>query len=152
MSRKGLSIIANESARRVLGNLGSPLIQVAVRGKVTGNVFAIENLSTSRSMTLPIVASAATKKALGGLADKKGTQNVSLKGRVVSANGTNTLLLDRVDKNLAIVADSSARELLADLAATGSGETTVTAKVVDENGHSYLVLCGNGQKPKGKKK
>jgi len=156
MSRKGLSIIANESARRVLGNLGSPLIQVAVRGRVTnsraGSVFAIENLSTSRSMTLPIVASAATKKALGGLADKKGTQSVSLKGRVVSANGMNTLLLDRVDKQIAISADASARGLLQELAADGQGEATVTAKIVEQNGHSVLVLSGNGQKPKGKKK
>ena len=155
MSRKALSIVANEAVRHTLGQLGSPLVQVAVRGRVTnsrlGNVLTIENVSTSRSATLPIVASAATKKALGGLAEKHGTQSISLLGRVVSANGTNTLLLDRVDKTLAIVADAATREMFSDLA-SDEGETNVTAKVVEENGRNYLVLAGNGNgKNKSKK-
>jgi len=153
MSRKGLSIVANEAVRQTLGQLGSPMVQVAVRGRVTnsrlGNVLAIENVSTSRSSTLPIVASAATKKALSGFTDKNGSHGINLLGRVVSVNGTNTLLLDRVDKSLGIVADASTRELLADLAADGQGETEITAKVVD----NVLVLSGNGHgKAKAKKK
>ena len=151
MSRKGLSIVANEAVRQTLGQLGSPVVQVAVRGRVTnsrlGNVLTIENVSTSRSSTLPIVASAVTKKALAGFADKSGVHGISLLGRVVSANGTNTLLLDRVDKSLGIVADASTRELLSELA-DGAGETEITAKVVD----NVLVLSGNGNgKHKGKK-
>ncbi len=152
MSRKALSIVANEAVRQTLGRLGSPLVQVAVRGRVSttriGNVLTIENVSTSRSATLPIVASAATKKALAG-AGSNGSHGISLLGRVVSVNGQNTLLLDRVDKSLGIVADASTRELLSDLASEGKGETEITAKVVD----NMLVLSGNGNgKSKSKKR
>jgi hypothetical protein len=151
MSRKSLSIVANEAVRQTLGRLGSPMVQVAVRGRLTssriGNVLTIENVSTSRSSTLPIIASGVTKKALANAAEKTGSHGINLLGRVVSVNGQNTLLLDRVDKSLGIVADASTRELLSDLAAEGKGETEITAKIVD----NVLVLSGNGKsKPKKK--
>ena len=64
MARKSLHIVTNDAVKRVLGSLGSPLVQVAVKGRVVSgagaNTLVIENVSTSRSATLPIVASQAT--------------------------------------------------------------------------------------------
>ena len=156
MSRKSLSIVANEATKRVLAQLGSPVIQVAVKGRVVsnraGNVLVIENVSTSKSTSLPIVASASTKKALGDMSHSKGSHEITLLGKVVESHGTNVLLLDRVGKALPIVANDATRQLLAALAAeSNGGEVTVKAKIVENAGGKYLVLAGEG-KAGGKKR
>ncbi|HYG75405.1 MAG TPA: hypothetical protein VEK08_10420 [Planctomycetota bacterium] len=156
MAKKSLSIVANEATKRVLAQLGSPLIQVAVRGRVNtgkgGNVLVIDGVSTSKSTTLPIVASGATKKALGSLAQSEGSHEVNLLGRIVTSNGSNVLLLDRVAAAhaLHIVADQATRGQLADLAKTKGGEVTVKAKVVERGGQKILVLAGEGGAKKKK--
>ena len=150
MARKSLSIVANEATKRVLAQLGSPLIQVAVKGRVVsskrGNALVIENVTTSKSTSLPIIASAASKKALGGLAHSEGSHEVTLLGHVGQVNGTNVLLLDRVGKAhaLPIIANAATRQLLAGLAAEKGGEVTVKAKVVESGGNRILVLAGEG--------
>ena len=151
MSRsKQLSIVANEATKRVLAQLGSPVIQVAVKGRVVssraGNALIIENVSTSKSTSLPIVASASTKKALGDLAHSSGSHEITLLGKVVENRGSNILLLDRVGKALPIVANDATRQLLAALAAEkDGGEVTVKAKIVENAGGKYLVLAGEGK-------
>jgi len=150
MARKGLYIVANEAVKRVLGSLGSPLVQVAVKGRVVtsgaANTLVIENVSTSRSTTLPIVASATTKKALGELAAAEGSHDVTLLGKVCTSATGNVLLLDRVGKaqSLPIIADASTRKILADLAKEKGGEVTVKARVVESAGNKVLILAGEG--------
>jgi len=158
MAKKSLSIVANEGTKRVLAQLGSPLIQVAVKGRViaskSGNVLSIENVSTSKSTNLPIIASAATKKALGELSHSDGSHEVTLLGHVGELNGSNVLLLDQVAKAhaLPIIANGATKRLLADLAKEKDGtEVTVKATVVENNGRRILVLAGEGT-AKGKKK
>lgn len=152
MARKALHIVANDAVKRVLGSLGSPLVQVAVKGRVVSgagaNTLVIENVSTARSTTLPIVASAITKKALGDVASAEGSHEVTLLGKVVTAAGGNVLLLDRVGKaaTLPIIADASTRKILADLAKEKGGEVTVRARVVESAGNKILVLAGEGGK------
>jgi len=156
MARKALHIVANEAVKRVLGSLGSPLIQVAVKGRVVsaagGNTLVIENVSTSRSSTLPIIASAATKKGLADVAGCEGSHECTLLGRVITSAGGNVLLLDRVGKanTLAIVADASTRRQLSDLAKEKGGEIMVKAKVVQSAGNRILVLAGEGGAKKRK--
>ncbi|HEY3321252.1 MAG TPA: hypothetical protein VGP72_12350 [Planctomycetota bacterium] len=148
MSRKSLSIVANEATKRVLGQLGSPLVQVAVKGKVVkqkgGNVLVIENVSTSKSTTLPIIANACCKKALSEMAGSE-SHDVTLLGRVITTGGSNVLLLDRVGKaqSLPIVANEATRKLLADLAADAEGEVTVKARVVESGGNKILMLASD---------
>ena len=156
MARKSLSIVANEATKRVLAQLGSPLVQVAVRGRVVsskrGNALVIENVSTSKSTNLPIIAGPVAKKALADAAHGSGSHEITLLGRVTSANGSNVLLLDRVGKALPIVANDATRQLLAALAAeSNGGEVTVKAKVVENAGGKYLVLAGEG-KASGKRR
>ncbi len=152
MAKKSLSIVANEATKRVLGQLGSPLIQVAVKGRVVqtagGNSLIIENVSTSKSTTLPIIASACTRKALSEMANGEGSHEVSLLGKVIQTGGSNVLLLDRVSsaQALPIAANGATRKLLAELAQKGSGEVTVKAKVVDNGGNKILVLAGEAKK------
>jgi hypothetical protein len=152
MARKSLNIVTNQAVKRVLGSLGSPLVQVAVKGRVVSgagaNTLVIENVSTARSTTLPIVAGPAAKKAL---ASSAGSQEIALLGRVVQSAGGNVLLLDRVSNanTLAISANTGTRKLLGDLAGKKGGEVSLTAKVVDQGGHKVLVLAGEGT---GKKK
>ena len=158
MARKSLSIVANEATKRVLAQLGSPLVQVAVKGRVIsskrGNALVIENVSTSKSTSLPIVAGPIAKKALADAAHGAGSHEITLLGRVASVNGTNTLVLDRVGKAhaLPIIADGATRQLLAGLAAEKGGEVTVKARVVDNGGNKILVLAGEGGAKSGKKK
>ncbi|HYG76667.1 MAG TPA: hypothetical protein VEK08_16810 [Planctomycetota bacterium] len=158
MARKTLSIVANEATKRVLAQLGSPLIQVAVKGRVvsnrSGNVLTIENVSTSKSTSLPIIASAATRKTLGEIAHGEGTHQVTLLGHVAVVGGSNVLLLDRASKAhaLPIIANNATQRLLSDLAKEKAGsEVTVKAKVVENGGRRILVLAGEGE-AKGKKK
>ncbi|MGD0088820.1 MAG: hypothetical protein ABSE73_02765 [Planctomycetota bacterium] len=156
MAKKALNIVANEAVKRVLGSLGSPLVQVAVKGRVVsspcGNTLVIENVSTSKSATLPIVASAATKAALSNVATSEGAREVTLLGRVTAGPGGNILVLDRVGQasTLPIIADESTRKQLSDLARDKSGEITVKAKVVESAGNKVLVLAGEccGKKKK----
>lgn len=158
MARKSLSIIANEATKRVLAQLGSPLVQVAVKGRVVsskrGNALVIENVSTSKSTSLPIIAGPAAKKALADAAHGSGSHEIQLLGRVVQSQGTNVLLLDRVGKAqaLPIIADGATRQLLAGLAAEKGGEVTVKARVVESGGNKILVLAGEGGAKGGKKK
>lgn len=157
MARKALHIVANEAVKRVLGSLGSPLIQVAVKGRVVsgaaGNTLVIENVSTSRSSTLPIIASAVTKKCLADVAASEGSHECTLLGRVITSASGNVLLLDRVGRaaTLPIIADASTRRQLADLAKERGGEITVRAKVMQSAGNKFLVLAGEGG-AKAKKK
>jgi hypothetical protein len=157
MARKALHIVANDAVKRVLGSLGSPLIQVAVKGRVVGgaggNTLVIENVSTSRSATLPIVASATTKKCLADVAGGEGSHECTLLGRVITSASGNILLLDRVGKaaTLPIIADASTRRQLADLAKEKGGEITVRAKVMESAGNRILVLAGEGG-ARGKKR
>jgi hypothetical protein len=145
MARKSLRIVTNDAVKRVLGSLGSPLVQVAVKGRVVSgaaaNTLVIENVSTSRSTTLPIVASPAAKQALAGTA---GSQEIALLGRVVQSAGGNVLLLDRVANanKLTISANAGTRKLLGDLAGKKGGEASLTAKVVVQGGRKVLVLAG----------
>jgi hypothetical protein len=158
MARKSLSIVANEATKRVLAQLGSPLIQVAVKGRVVsskgGNALVIENVSTSKSTTLPIVAGPVAKKALADAAHGSGSHEITLLGRVTQSHGSNVLLLDRVGKAhaLPIIADGATRQLLAGLAAEKGGELTVKARVVESNGSKILVLAGEGGAKSAKKK
>ena len=148
MARKALNIVANEAVKRVLGSLGSPLVQVAVKGRVVGgaggNTLVIENVSTSRSATLPIVASAATKKVLSEVACGEGAHEVTLLGRVATGAAGNVLVLDRVGKSatMPIIADECTRKQLSDLAKEKGGEITVRAKVMESAGNRILVLAG----------
>ena len=150
MARKALHIVANEAVKRVLGSLGSPLIQVAVKGRVVGgaagNTLVIENVSTSKSTTLPIIASGATKKCLADVAAGEGSHECTLLGRVITSASGNILLLDRVGKaaTMAIIADASTRSQLADLARQKGGEIMVKAKVMQSAGNKVLVLAGEG--------
>ena len=150
MAKKALHIVANDAVKRVLGSLGSPLVQVAVKGRVvTGagaNTLVIENVSTSRSTTLPIIASQTTKRALGDVASAEGSHEVTLLGKVVQCASGNVLLLDRVGKaaTLPIIADASTRKVLADLAREKGGEVTVKARVVEQAGNKILILAGEG--------
>ncbi|MCY3019242.1 MAG: hypothetical protein NTW87_09480 [Planctomycetota bacterium] len=152
MARKGLHIVANEATKRVLASLGSPLVQVAVKGRVvesgSANTLVIENVSTSKSTTLPIIASPITKKALGDLAGVQGSHEVTLLGRVIQTASGNVLLLDRVGKaqSLPIVANEATRKVLSDLAKEKGGEITVKAKVVEQRGNKILVLASEGSK------
>ena len=150
MARKALHIVANEAVKRVLGSLGSPLIQVAVKGRVVsgaaGNTLVIENVSTSRSTTLPIIASGATKKSLADVAVGEGPHECTLLGRVITSASGNVLLLDRVGKaaTMPIIADASTRRQLSDLAKEKGGEITVKAKMIQSAGNRILVLAGEG--------
>ena len=150
MARKALHIVANDAVKRVLGSLGSPLIQVAVKGRVVSgagaNTLVIENVSTSRSTTLPIIASQVTKKVLGEVATGQASHEVTLLGKVIQTASGNVLLLDRVGKTatLPIIADPSTRRILADLAKERGGEITVKARVVEQAGNKILVLAGEG--------
>jgi len=154
MAKKSLSIVANEATKRVLAQLGSPLIQVAVKGRVNsgkgGNVLIIDGVSTSKSTTLPIVASASTKKTLSELSHSEGSHEVNLLGKIVTHNGSNILLLDRIAAShaLHIVADQATRGQLSELAKTKGGEVTVKARVVDRGGQKILVLAGEAKKKK----
>lgn len=148
MARRALHIVANNAVKQLLGSLGSPLIQVAVKGRIAkgaaANTLIIENVSTSRSTTLPIVASQAAKKVLGDVANGNGSHEVSLCGRVVQSAGGNVLLLDGANRatKFAITADASTRRVLADLAEDGGGEMSVRASVVERGGNKVLVLAG----------
>jgi len=150
MARKSLHIVTNDAVKRVLGSLGSPLVQVAVKGRVVSgagaNTLVIENVSTSRSTTLPIVASQAAKKALADTAGSAGSHQIALLGHVVQSAGGNVLLLNQVSKanSLAISADACTRKLLGDLAGTKGGEATIKAKVVQQGGNKVLVLASEG--------
>ena len=153
-----LQIIANQQTRRVLASLGSPVVEVSVRGKVVeeggNNVLIIDSVATNRSSTLPIIASAGAKKTLGGLIHHEHPVEVSIKGRVVEQNGSNVLVLDRVasTKNLAITANASTQHMLAELANSGStSEVSVQAKVINQGGNKVLVLSSD-QKASAKKK
>ena len=155
MARKSLHIVTNDAVKQVLGSLGSPLVQVAVKGRVVSgagaNTLIIENVSTSRSTTLPIVASQATKKALAETAGSAGSNQIALLGRVVQSASGNVLLLDRVSKanRLTVSADACTRKLLGDLAGKKGGEASITAKVVDQGGNKVLLLASQGS---GKKR
>src|SRR5260370_28481423 len=113
MAAKSLAISANEGTRRILGQLGSPVTHVTLRGGVVGNGSAnsliIEQAATNRTASLPIFASAGTKKALSEVAHGKGSHQVTLRGRVVIEQGRNVLVLNKVDRAhaLPIVADAS---------------------------------------------
>ena len=150
MGKKALHIVANSAVKQVLGSLGSPLIQVAAQGRVTrdpgGTMLIIERISTSRSTTLPIVASHATKQTLASAAQANGSHEITLLGRVVQNGAGNVLLLDRVSKatRLAIAADPSTRKALADLVEDGGGEVSVKAKVIAQGRDKVLVLAGEG--------
>jgi hypothetical protein len=146
MARKVLQIIASEAARRTLGALGSPLIQVTVRGHVTSgsncNTLTIERVCTCKSMTLPIIASQAACATLGEIAKSKASHEVALQGRVVQGAFGNCLILDQVGKaaRLPIIADASMRKILAGMASEKGGEITVRARVVEQAGNKVLVL------------
>ena len=147
MARKSLSIVTSDAVKQVLGSLGSTLVQVAVKGRVVseagGNTLIIENVSTSRSTTLPIVAGPAAKKAL---ASSAGSQEIALLGRVVQSAGGNVLLLDQVSNanRMTISADACTRKLIGDLAGKASGEVSIKAKVVEQGGNKVLVLASEG--------
>ena len=78
MARKALHIVANQATKQVLAQLGSPLIQVAVKGRVikgaASNTLLIENIQASKSTTLPIVAGPIARKALADLASAEGNR------------------------------------------------------------------------------
>ena len=152
MAHKSLAIIANPGTKRLLGQLGSPVVNVAIRGRVNeskaGTALIIDQVATDRSSTLPIIASASTKKALGELAKSKGSHAVTLVGHVQSAGGRNVLVLNRVQQALTIAADSATQGLLSELAGKGEGEVTVTAKLESHGGRKALVLKSEGGKKK----
>jgi len=150
MARKVLQIIANDAARRTLGALGSPLIQVTVRGHVTNgsnfNTLTIERVCTCRSMNLPIVASQNARCALGEIAKSKASHEVTLQGRVIQGAFGNCLILDQVGKQarLPIIADASMRKTLAGMASEKGGEISIRARVVEQGGNKVLVLANEG--------
>ena len=146
MARKTLHIVTNQAVKQTMAQLGSPLIQVAVKGRVTGgangNTLVIENISTCRSQTLPIIASQAAGKALAAAAACSTCHDITLAGRVVQTAQGNCLILDRAanTSRLAIIADAPMRQKLANMARQRGGEITLKAKVVQQAGSSVLVL------------
>jgi hypothetical protein len=157
MARKSLQIATSEAVKNVLGSLGSPLVSVAVKGRVVSgaaaNTLLTENITTSKSTTLPIIVTPATKKALAEAAGSTGSHEISLLGRVVHSVSGTVLLLDRVGmaNRLVISADASTRELLGNLASTKNGEASIKVKVVERGGNKVLVLTGEGCCGKKKK-
>ena len=147
---KSLSIVANEATKRVLAQLGTPVVNVAVRGRVVRNgknsTLLIEGVSTSKQTSLPIIASNAARKVLGDLAAGETSTAVNLTGRVAYNGSANVLVLDRVSKAMPLVADADTRELLAELAAEGEGEVTLSAKV----GAGGILVLGSDKKSKKK--
>jgi hypothetical protein len=121
-----------------------------VKGRVVSgagaNTLVIDNVCTSRSTTLPIVASQAAKKALADTAGSAGSNQIALLGQVVQSAGGNVLLLNRVSEanSLAISADACTRKLLGELAGKKGAEASLTAKVVEQGGNKVLVLAGEG--------
>lgn len=150
MARKVLQIIANEASRRTLGALGSPVVQVTVRGRVTNgsqcNTLTIERVCTCKSITLPIIASQRACSALGEIAKSRASHDVALQGRVVQGALGNYLFLDQVGKaaRLPIIADASMRRALAGITSQRGGEISVKAKVIEQNGNQVLVLANEG--------
>jgi len=159
MAAKSIHIIASQQTRRALASLGTPIVDVAVRGRVVEeggtNCLVIEGVSTQRSSSLPILASPSTRQSFGELSRNKQPVSVTVKGRIVQQRGSSVLLLDRVasTKNLAIMASDNTRKVLAELASAGdSGEVSVKAKVVNDNGNKVLVLESGNSGGKSKRK
>jgi hypothetical protein len=148
MARKTLNIVTNEAVRRTMAALGSPVVQVAVKGRVeqcaNGCTLVIQNISTCRSETLPIIASQPAIKALAAAASCESCHDITLAGRVIQNASGNCLFLERAanTEQMPIVADASVRQKLTNMARQRGGEVTVKAKVVQQGHNRVLVLAG----------
>jgi hypothetical protein len=151
MAKKTLNIVTNEAVRRTMAALGSPVVQVAVRGRVeqcgngNGCTLVIENISTCRSETLPIIASQPAIKALAAAASCDTCHDITLAGRVIQNANGNCLFLERAanTEQMPIVADACVRQKLTNMAKQRGGEVTVKAKVVQQGCNRVLVLAGH---------
>ena len=150
MAKQVLQIVASEAARRTLGQLGSPLIQVTVKGHVTNgtgiNTLTIERVCASKSMTLPIVASRAATSALAQVAKSKASHEVTLQGCVAQSAAGNILFLQQIGNSatMPIIADECMRKKLAGMAMEKGGEITVRARMVEQAGNKVLILASEG--------
>lgn len=149
-----LHIVANQGTKRILAELGKPVVNVSVRGRLVkqnnNSVLVLENISTQKTRSLPIVNNSITKRKLGDLAKAGASTEIVLNGSVVDNGSSNVLMLSNVvaSKSLPLIASDDTKRTLAELSETGQ-EVTIKARVVQGRAGKMLVLdSGKGNNKK----